>query len=177
MSPVYARRRKGPGGGKAAADEWGKSGKVAHIRDTAPEGRGRGTTARAGQGGPTRSGPLQVAANTAMGSLHRDFGEGGEHLAFRARLHDGVSGKVLGLRIFAGLNAGSGSREVVGRAAELNLRPEQQPVRARLAVGHAYAAGVDDADGTNPAVELHMGVAADDGGRIDFQQGRQNALG
>jgi hypothetical protein len=61
--------------------------------------------------------------------------------------------------------------EVVVRATELDLGTEQRPVGARPPlVGHTDAAGVDHAAVVEPAVELVVRVAADDGGLFDAVQ-------
>ena len=63
------------------------------------------------------------------------------------------------------------------RPAQLHVRPEQRPVRARpRLVGHADAAGVDQALARDPPVELDVRVAADDDRLLDPDKRRRHPL-
>jgi hypothetical protein len=64
---------------------------------------------------------------------------------------------------------GGGALQVVSGAAQDRIRTEQGSVgeRARRAVRHAEAPGVDDAAAVGEAVERHMCVAADDHPLLD----------
>jgi hypothetical protein len=67
--------------------------------------------------------------------------------------------------------------EVVFRSPELDVGPEQRPVRARLSfVRHADAPRVDDADVVDHAIELMVRVTADDGALRDLGQDLPQAL-
>src|SRR5207302_2216543 len=82
-----------------------------------------------------------------------------------------------GLRPFVGEAAPCDVAGLVGAAAELDLGPEQSPVRTRLVlVRHADAAGVDDPNVTDRPVELHVRVTADDDIRVDTLECAQPAL-
>src|SRR5438094_506815 len=60
------------------------------------------------------------------------------------------------LRPFVGEAAARDVAGLVGAAAEVDLRPEQHPVRTRAVfVGHADAAGVDEPGAGDAPVELH----------------------
>ena len=57
-------------------------------------------------------------------------------------------------------------------------RPEQEPIRPGPPERHAHAPAVDDANAAEPAVELHVGVTADDErGRHSFERLQQTLLG
>lgn len=73
-----------------------------------------------------------------------------------------MAGKIICLRIACCSNAISGFREIVGGASKLSVRTEQEPVSAGFPEWHSYTAGIDDANGPHPPVELHVSMAADD---------------
>jgi len=46
--------------------------------------------------------------------------------------------------------------------AQLDIGPKQEPISSRLAERHSHAAGIDNTSLPNCAIELHVGVTADD---------------
>src|SRR5688500_6336762 len=78
------------------------------------------------------------------------------------RFQDAVSSEIFGGGIIGGANAGGGLLEVVRSATPFNLRSEHEPVSTGFAIRHPDAARIDDADAANRAVELHMGMTAND---------------
>src|SRR5213593_1603103 len=71
-----------------------------------------------------------------------------------------LAGELLGVLAALCPHPPGGRLAVVVRAPELDPRAEHRPVRTRLAVRHAHAAGIDDPQAIDLAVELHVRVAA-----------------
>jgi hypothetical protein len=59
---------------------------------------------------------------------------------------------------------------------ELNIRSEQEPIGSRLAERHSHAAGIDDTSLPNRAIELHVGVTADDEWDTESFEHRQQPI-
>ena len=74
-------------------------------------------------------------------------------------------------------HAGAERLDVVGGAAQLDLRAEQRPVRGRrVGVRHADAAGVDEAGSRRAQVELDVRVPEDDRALRHAGEHRRDAL-
>lgn len=78
----------------------------------------------------------------------------------------GVTGEIFRLRICGGAKKLRGFLQVVIRFSELDAGAEQKPIRSRISERLADAAGIHDARFPNHAVELHVGVTADDEGNF-----------
>ena len=66
--------------------------------------------------------------------------------------------------------------QVIVCVPQLNAGPEQKPVRSSFAKRHASAARVDDARSPDHAIELHMGMAADDDALFDAGKHRLKTI-
>jgi len=94
--------------------------------------------------------------------LNADLRKYFEHFLFGWGIEDIAGGEVFGLRVSGGSDAFGGVGEVVSGVAELNVGAKQEPMGAGLAEGHSDASGIYNSGVANPAVKLHVGVAADD---------------
>src|SRR5207244_10552453 len=69
------------------------------------------------------------------------------------------------------------SGDVVARPPQLDVRPQERPVRAGLVLErHPDAARVDETLPAGRAIELDVGVAADDGARVDTLKHRRDLV-
>src|SRR5690348_7174419 len=105
-------------------------------------------------------------------------GEEVEHLLLGRRVQHICCGEFLGLNVICGADARGGRVQIVIRVAKLDsaIVAEHEPVRAGASERHADAAGVDDARFADGAVELHVGVATDDEGRVRIRKNRRERL-
>jgi hypothetical protein len=78
------------------------------------------------------------------------------------RVQDVSFRKLRGHWIGSGSDTRCRGGQVVVRSPQLDLLAKKQPEGARSLKGHANAPGVDDACASNPPIELHVRVAADD---------------
>src|SRR5262245_32655741 len=97
--------------------------------------------------------PSCVVALLGSGTSSLEAGpsEGLQHLALRGGPQD-VTGRFPGLRISRSSDALRRFLKIVGRAPELDVRSEEDPVGARLPVGHPDAPGIHDARASDPPV-------------------------
>jgi hypothetical protein len=55
---------------------------------------------------------------------------------------------------------------------QLDVGTEQEPIGAGLSERHPYTTGIHDASFSDPSIELHVGVAADDQGYAESLEER-----
>ena len=82
-----------------------------------------------------------------------------------------VKGRVSCARVAGSGDLSQGAFDVVVRPPDFDVVVEQRPVRGGLGlVRRSEAAGVDDADAVDGAVELQVRVAADDDVLVDYRE-------
>src|SRR4029450_5230517 len=101
---------------------------------------------------------------------------GGDHLVWRGRHQERVDNFVEE-RVGSRTVSANRSSKFVLRAAQLDVRAEQRPVRAwSCLVGHAHASGVDRAYPDDVTVELEMRVGAHKYSLIHLLEQRDHPL-